>query len=575
MPEQDWYVRASETVSPAVALGVALVVAVHQLRAPRPAANLLGALAVVLVLLGFAYVLPPASWFATFPLLVAVFPDGRFVPRWMVVPVVVSAVLTAGDIRSGGAWSELPWWPTFATAQTALLLAQVHRYRRRSTTAERQAVRWVILGSLLTGAAFATVQVAFGSIGVGSAGAVVGAHLATLPLVLCLGGAVLAPRRVDVDRALYVTLAALVVVPLLALVYAVLGALLGGWAGAIGVGAASPPVVLAGRRIADWVVYRGRPSADAAVSRLLARLAERAADESVPGIVLGAVTDALRLDGGGIRGDWFEPVGSPAGSRVMEVPVDYRGAQLATLTVPPRPGETALTRRDLDVVVALARHAAPALHGDRAAMELAESRQRVIAAREEERRRLRRDLHDDLGPALSGLSLSAAALARRTGLPEAGEMHEDVKRLMVQSRELAYGLRPPILDDHGLVAAIVDRTTQPSAPGTPDLDVRVLAPDELDLPAAVDLAALAIVGEAVSNARRHARARCVDVEITLDDRALHVVVQDDGTGLPPATRAGVGMHSIAERAAEVGGEARYDGAARGTRLVVVLPLELP
>jgi signal transduction histidine kinase len=126
---------------------------------------------------------------------------------------------------------------------------------------------------------------------------------------------------------------------------------------------------------------------------------------------------------------------------------------------------------------------------------LRESRARTVAAREEERRRIRRELHDDLGPTLSGIALSAAALAARTKDPDAAELHRELRLAVEQSRELAYGLRPPVLDDHGLVAALHDRVGGP--------DVHIDAPEHLDLPASVDLAALRIIGEAVTNARKH------------------------------------------------------------------------
>ena len=248
-------------------------------------------------------------------------------------------------------------------------------------------------------------------------------------------------------------------------------------------------------------------------------------------------------------------------------PVTYRGEELAILHLSPRRGESGFTARDRRVIAALVGQAAPALHGARTLAELRESRARLVTAREEERRRLRRELHDSLGPALSGLSLSAAALARRTGLPEATELHRDIQDVVHQTRDIAYELRPPVLDDHGLVAAILDGTRRSDR-----LDVRVTAPEPLVLPAAVDLAALRIVSEAVANTRKHAQASSVAVHLAVLNGRLEVSVSDDGRGLPAAVRPGIGMHSITERAAELGGTARYDRAASGCRLLVTLPL---
>ena len=239
------------------------------------------------------------------------------------------------------------------------------------------------------------------------------------------------------------------------------------------------------------------------------------------------------------------------------------------LHLSPRRGESGFTALDRRVLAALISYAAPALHGARTLAALLESRARLVSAREEERRRLRRELHDSLGPALSGLSLSAAAMARRTGLSEATELHRDIQDVVHQTREIAYELRPPVLDDHGLVAAINDRTADD------ELDVRVSAPEPLALPAAVDLAALRIVIEAVANTRKHAGASIVAVDMAVTDGRLELSVSDDGRGLPADVRPGIGMHSIAERADELGGTARYDRAASGCRLLVTLPLEPP
>lgn len=110
-------IRASEIVPTAISLVLALAVVVHAVVVRRPAREALGWVSVVLVLLGFASVLPQSAWFFTFPLLVSVFPDGRFVPRWMVVPVAASFVLAAGEILSDGAWSEHRSGPGSALAR--------------------------------------------------------------------------------------------------------------------------------------------------------------------------------------------------------------------------------------------------------------------------------------------------------------------------------------------------------------------------------------------------------------------------------------------------------------------------
>ena len=253
-----------------------------------------------------------------------------------------------------------------------------------------------------------------------------------------------------------------------------------------------------------------------------------------------------------------------------DFPVILRGELLARLHATPRAGESELSKRDRATLTAIAQHAAPALHGARAFIEATDAQAALVSAREEERRRLRRELHDDLGPALSGLALGAAAIAKRAdaGAPElaasARELQADIGDAVERARQISHGLRPPVLDDRGLAAALRDRLG----------DDVVWEIDELgDLPAAVDLAALRIVQEAVTNTRRHAAASVCRVRAQCDQAGLRIEIFDDGVGIPKGVTPGLGLRSIRERAAELGGRARVSRAEGGGTLVSVwLPI---
>ncbi|CCH75074.1 putative Histidine kinase [Nostocoides australiense Ben110] len=562
----DALVRTSEIAVTAVVLVLAVLLLGSLRRMPRNRRWLV----VLACLLLYAVIVVPGAavlWFAAFPLLAGVYPDGVMTPRWLWLPVGALALAAVGDLATGGMWSESPWWALVVNGQLVLLLAQVYRYRRRSSTAERAAVRWVILGTLLTMASFEATQAAYGSIGEGSTGSVVAAQLAVLPLFVAVAVGVLAPRALDVDEFLRATVVSLGTVAALAAVMLSLNA--PAWVRLVTVAVVAAPVALGMLHVADWLLYRGRPDPDRAVTRMLSALNTPNGQHDTPSTVLHAFTGALFLDRGRISGSWFEPAElgpqAPTASDSESFPVHYRGEVLAVLELPPRRGESTMTRRDRRVVDGLLAQAAPALDAARTVVALRESRARTVAAREEERRRIRRELHDDLGPTLSGLALSAAALATRTGDPEARQLHRELRMAVEQSRELAYGLRPPVLDDHGLVAALHDRIGGP--------DVRIDAPDHLDLPASVDLAALRIIQEAVTNARKHG-APPVLIRLRLDDGHLRLTVSDAGPGLPADVRPGIGMLSITERTDEVGGTARYDRAASGCHLLVDLPLEV-
>ena len=587
-------------VGTALLAGALMVLLIRRaVRAPRGERALVPtiALIVILVTLGasaIAFNLELTQlWFVAFPLLVATFPDGRFVPRWIVWPVAAFALAYVVEQVSGHGLSAQSWWWLVPSSGGLLVGAQVFRYLRRSTTSERESVRWAILGAILSFAAF--IALAIGSPApIGEGGPVLEglANLAVVAIIVGPAIGLLRPRLWNVDAAFHIVLATLASAPVLAVAYwtaAAAATRLGasaataGWWGALAVGVLAYPVIRLAARLATLLVYRGRADASTAVARLGERLADRPEPAAVADSVVRTVADALFLDGAEIRGGGIfdASVGVPVEhgdgrASAERFPIVFHHEELAQLIVPPRRGESSLTDRDRDVVARIALQAAPALHGARALAELSDAHARLVLAREEERKRLRRDLHDDLSPTLSGLSLGAAAVAKRAAAvdrdlaDQAAELHRDIQAAVEQSREIAYGLRPPILDDRGLVAAIRDRVHGQTAD---DLRVHLRAPDvELELPAAVDLAALRIVQEAVSNVRRHANAStCI---ITLEKRGgeLRVQVDDDGVGIPHRVRGGLGLASMRERATELGGTARFGTApGGGGRVTVRLP----
>jgi signal transduction histidine kinase len=204
--------------------------------------------------------------------------------------------------------------------------------------------------------------------------------------------------------------------------------------------------------------------------------------------------------------------------------------------------------------------------------ELQRSRESLVSALEEERRRLRRDLHDGVGPQLAALMLeletasdlvsdNAEASALITKLSErAGEIVSDVRRSV-------HALRPPALDELGLVGALKEGAVHYSPGG---LRVSVENPEELShLPAAVEVACYRIAQEALANVVRHARASNCSIRIRLDEEAgaLIVEVEDDGRGIREDDRAGVGMSSMRERTEELGGWCTVKPLAEGGTLV--------
>ena len=261
------------------------------------------------------------------------------------------------------------------------------------------------------------------------------------------------------------------------------------------------------------------------------------------------------------------------------LPITYRDAEVGRLVLPARGLRSRLNRRDEQLLGDLVRQAATAARTSRLADELQESRERLVVAREEERRRIRRDLHDGLGPALSGVVFrmeSARLLVDRD--PEAARASlaatsAQVQEVVADVRRLVHDLRPPALDDLGLVGALRQQAEQLGNGGP---QVLVDADDLGALPAAAEVAAYRIAAEALTNVVRHAGARSCTVQLRHDAGELVVEVRDDGVGIDPTAQAGVGLLSLRERAAELGGRSEVTcPAGAGTVVRAWLPTRRP
>jgi signal transduction histidine kinase len=233
--------------------------------------------------------------------------------------------------------------------------------------------------------------------------------------------------------------------------------------------------------------------------------------------------------------------------------------------------------RDLRLLNDLARHIAVAAHAAALTRDLRRSRESLVVAREEERRRIRRDLHDGLGPALAGVAFGLDAV-RNTLSRDPQETDEALAQLksevqiaIADVRRLVYDLRPPTLDQLGLVPALEEYAARLSERGA--LEVSVCAPALPIFPAAVEVAAYRIATEALTNAARHSGGRRATVAFGVADGTLRLEVLDDGVGLPTQRDprgSGVGLAAMAERAAELGGTCSVDRRAGGGTVVVAL-----
>jgi two-component system NarL family sensor kinase len=338
------------------------------------------------------------------------------------------------------------------------------------------------------------------------------------------------------------------------------------------------------QRRVDRLFYGDRGVPYEALARLGRRVEVAADTETALNSVVKTIADSLRLPYAALElqlGDGWSPAAAygESAAEVVSFPLTSQRETVGRLLVGMRsPGEQ-LGPDDVRLLADLARQAGPATHAVALRRALDASRAGLVTAREEERRRLRRDLHDGLGPTLAGLTLGLdTARSRCAGQPELtellGKLKTETQRAVTDIRRIVYGLRPPALDEFGLVGSLREEVgrLQYEAPA---LTVTLDAPaDDLgDLPAAVEVACYRIVTEALTNVTRHAQATRCSVRLQLN-HGLDVDVHDDGVGLPEGWRAGVGIASMRERVAELGGELMIEPSVpHGTRITARLPAQ--
>ncbi|MGY1673221.1 sensor histidine kinase [Geodermatophilus sp. SYSU D00710] len=475
-----------------------------------------------------------------------------------------------------------------AVLGTAVAAASVVARYRRAAGEDRTRMRWLLWAAVVDLLVMLTTLL-------------LPSEPSTLALVLAValtGTAVAAgilwPRAVDVDRLLGGTLVygglAVGVVLLDLAVLGAAGALLGD---ALGERDATLLTLLLvavvyvplraplWRLVRRWVLGE-REDPYRVVSDLAERLERTDGAEEQLMAVAAGIAEAFRVPYVGVEVDAADGgrLVAEHGRRpdaVQSLPIAYRGEQVGRLLLPRDGVRAHLVTRDERLLADVVRQAAAAARAGSLAAQLQASREQLVTAREEERRRLRRDLHDGLGP-----SLGAVVLRIDTARNLAATRPEDADRLLRQARDdvaaalgdvrrLVHDLRPPALDDVGLAGAVRQQAERLLAP---QVTVTVDAGDLGELPAAVEVAAYRIASEALANAARHARATRVRATLGREDGDLVVTVADDGVGIAPDRAAGVGLVSLRERAAELGGHCTVSCPPEGgTEVRAVLPVE--
>jgi signal transduction histidine kinase len=554
-----------------------------------------------------------------FALLPLHFPNGRLVtPRWRVARwfmlvamglVTVMLGFQPGDSETPGLPNPLGLLPALPAEHpvnmvfgllwvVSAVLGVSSLFVRfvRAGTDERKQLQWLALAVvvLLVSERLVPWRGAFSD----------GLFLVNLTAMwLAIGVAVLRYRLYDIDliinRALvYVTLSAIV-----AGLYIVLVAYLGALFNAVGnllialiatsvVAVIFQPLRERLQRGVNRLLYGSRDEPYTVLALLGQRLEASMAPSTALSTIVETLAQTLKLPYAAIvlgleqAAEATAPSGAVCPAEIVALPLVYQGETVGELQVAPRAGESGLSPADRRLLADLARQIGVAVSAARLTVDLQHARERLVTAREEERRRLRRDLHDGLGPALAAHTLkigSARHFLHRDPAVAEGlltELEQDVGAALADVRRLVYNLRPPALDDLGLAGALGLLAAQYGAVqgARPGLRVSVVVADLPPLSAAVEVATYRIAQEALANVARHAAAQQAELRVwferaTSGSALLFVEIVDDGRGIDPGASGGVGLHSMRERAAELGGTCRVAPRLGGGTLVhVELPL---
>jgi signal transduction histidine kinase len=547
--------------------------------------------------------------------LLSLFPDGRFVPRWtrwlllasvMMLPIALFSYLRYGQFLTSPLFpAALLFW---GAVELLAFYAQVCRYRYVSSPTERQQTKWFVFGfglwmalSLLTVIPYIlgrnlspgeSLPLRFILLGVG----VYVPSLVIMPIALTV--AVLRYRLWDIDilinRTLVYSVLTVAVVSVYVLVVGTLGTLFHAGGNIIISLIATGVVALlfqplreALQRRANRLMFGEREDPYAVLERLSERLDLVVQTEQILPTIVETVVHALKLPYGAItlrHGDVFNTVAeyfrSSAEKHVYEeseiLPLVYQSETVGQLVLAPRaPGEV-FSQTDRQLLDTIARQTSIAAYNVRLTDELQRSREQLVTTREEERRRLRRDLHDGLGPVLATISVAMDAIHNLADNPDASrdvaiEVKSQAQEALEDIRRIAYDLRPPALDEFGLMGALkqhVEATNHVNG-----LHITFDNPNmPPQLPAAVEVAAYRIALESITNVQRHAQAQECRVRM-MADRDLLLEISDDGCGIPKSVQSGVGLNAMRERAAELGGSCRIQTRPEGgTTVMVRLPL---
>jgi len=549
-------------------------------------------------------------------LFVFLFPDGKFVPKWARWVAFVWLIMQFGDVF----FPETPLslhtlsYPLAIILNTTFTLcavgALIWRYRVHANPVQRQQIKWITAGALLLALNYALDYTVFEIYPAVTSEYLIATreqgvlweliqdtlwYISQTVFAICIGLAVFRHRLWDIDAILSRTLVygtlTFLIFTLYVLIVGGLGALFHTQTTAVnGLVATGIIAVLFQplrdrlQHAVDRLLYGDRDDPAAVFTRLAYQLQTTDTRAAILPNLAHTIAQTLKIPYVAIQTNPETQSAAAWGERrdlAQHIPLIYRNETVGDLLVAPRNPHEQFNQHEQTLLSAIAALTATTVRAVQMWDELQQSRQRIVTTREEERRRLRRDLHDGLGPALASLPLKVDAaidlfdLDRDTSIRLLGEVKRQAQQLVGDVRQVVNDLRPPALDELGLVEAIRGAVAHLHN-HTPPLQIRLDADGvPRNLPAAVEAASYRIVMEAVTNVVKHAHAQHCEITLKLlqAPAQLQITVEDDGDGLAEQVRANVGLRSMRERAEELGGTFHIAlRSSGGTCVSVALPL---
>ncbi|QMV43319.1 sensor histidine kinase [Cohnella cholangitidis] len=532
-------------------------------------------------------------------LLLFLYPDGAFTPRWTKYFAIYGLFFALSPYFAPSTVLDMSTWPlAIRVIQSSILFAlivysQVYRYKRTFSAEQRQRTKWFVasIALYLSGSVF---MVAVGNNPVFKIilWGVMNIGLLSIPFSVALTVIEQRSRKMTTvfNRSIVYAVLSFTVVSVFALAMGMIGAIFqtnDNWlislliVGLIAI--VLQPLRDKVQDAVDRLIYGMREEPYRVVSNLIQQLEAVVSNRTVLPLVLEFLAQALRLpyaaikdcrDSSGLLASYGVPVPG-----CLEIPLSIQNEPVGTLILGSSAIHNIMPPSKRYLFDDLIRQVAIATRTALLSNELQRSREQLVSAREEERRRLRRDLHDGLGSNLASISMKlATALDQYDGQsPKVQSMLANVQHQLdgaiTDIRRLVYALRPPSLDEFGLLFSLRDLAGQ-----SQQAHFRVIlqAPESLPpLMAAVEVAVYRIVQEAITNSLKHSNGTACHIQLTVEE-TLRIQITDDGVGMSNDSKKGVGIRSMRERAEELNGWFTIrDSADPGTRIEIEIPLFSP